>query len=192
MRRMLLSTTAALLAMTGVAAAQSAQDAPASMDRPATVVEPKAPMNAPIPEKMDEKAETPAAADMLEQKAAAPAPDAIIPSQEAQQQLASDIMDRRVVGADDGKIGEITDLLLDNDRRVVGAVVAVGGFLGIGEKRVAIPWEEFQEGAEGDTYILSMTKEQLEQAPAFKTASDLDAERQSQQMQPATAPAPQQ
>lgn len=195
MRRMLLSTTAALLALSGAALAQTATDTPARSGDPAAAGAPQQPMATPVPEKMEDQAQTPATMDAEKPAETARAPEAVIEEQDSQQLLASDMMGARVMGADDERIGEITDLLLDQDRRVVAAVVAVGGFLGIGEKHVAIPFEEFQEAPEAEGFILAMTKEELEQAPAFKTAEDVESERQNQQMQqtpPATQAPPQQ
>ncbi|WAJ29548.1 PRC-barrel domain-containing protein [Antarcticirhabdus aurantiaca] len=59
--------------------------------------------------------------------------------QQADQMLGSNLMDANVVGAANEDIGEVEDLLLDQQGRVIGVVVEVGGFLGIGDKEVAIP-----------------------------------------------------
>jgi PRC-barrel domain protein len=40
----------------------------------------------------------------------------------------------------DNKIGEIMDVLVDRDGKVTALVVGVGGFLGMGEKDVAVPF----------------------------------------------------
>src|ERR1700694_1109588 len=47
---------------------------------------------------------------------------------------------RNVYDAADEKIGDITDLIMGYDGRISTAVIAVGGFLGIGEKEVAVPF----------------------------------------------------
>jgi len=52
--------------------------------------------------------------------------------------LASDTMDTSVHNLQKEKIGEVKDLIIDGDGRVVAAVVGIGGFLGMGEKDVAI------------------------------------------------------
>ena len=41
-------------------------------------------------------------------------------------------------------IGEVSDLVVTEDGRVEAVVVGVGGFLGIGEKRVALPWDSIK------------------------------------------------
>ncbi len=68
--------------------------------------------------------------------------------------------------ADGESIGDIHDLVIDEDRNVVQAVIDVGGFLGIGEKRVLVPISELKiKGGEG--IIVTATRDQLEQRPAF-------------------------
>ena len=47
-----------------------------------------------------------------------------------------------VMGADITRIGETEELLVDTTGKVAGVVIGVGGFLGIGEKRVAVPFDK--------------------------------------------------
>lgn len=54
----------------------------------------------------------------------------------------NDFMGQAIYTADDQSIGEINDLLVEENGGVVAAVVGVGGFLGIGEKNVAIPFDK--------------------------------------------------
>jgi hypothetical protein len=49
-----------------------------------------------------------------------------------------------VLGPDDQKVGDVTDLLFDKNGKIDGLIVGVGGFLGIGEKNVAIDMTAFQ------------------------------------------------
>ena len=53
----------------------------------------------------------------------------------------ADFMGQPIYTADNQSIGDINDLLVDKEGGVVAAVVGVGGFLGIGEKNVAVPFE---------------------------------------------------
>ncbi len=68
-------------------------------------------------------------------------------------------------------IGEVNDLVFDGENGTVRyAAVSVGGFLGIGDKIVAIPWKSFEsrKDADGNSYLsLDTTKEKLEKAPGF-------------------------
>ncbi len=53
---------------------------------------------------------------------------------------AADLREADIYTADNQKVGDIDDILLDSRGNIVAVVVGVGGFLGIGEKNVAIPF----------------------------------------------------
>lgn len=57
---------------------------------------------------------------------------------------ASDFIGERVYGANNENIGEINDVLMDAKGQVTGVIIGVGGFLGIGEKDVALPMNALQ------------------------------------------------
>ncbi|MGF9758746.1 PRC-barrel domain-containing protein [Microvirga sp. 0TCS3.31] len=56
----------------------------------------------------------------------------------------SQLMGIDVYGADNQKIGDIDEVLVDRQGKIHGLVVGVGGFLGIGQKDVAIPFDQVQ------------------------------------------------
>jgi sporulation protein YlmC with PRC-barrel domain len=56
----------------------------------------------------------------------------------------SKLMGVDVYGADNQKIGDIDEVLMDRQGKIHGIVVGVGGFLGIGQKDVAIPFDQVQ------------------------------------------------
>ena len=65
-------------------------------------------------------------------------------------------------------LGEIEDVVIDAaSGRLVYAVIAFGGFLGLGENRVAMPWRSLQASSPGEPYVLAMSEEQLKNAPSF-------------------------
>ncbi|HSF11113.1 MAG TPA: PRC-barrel domain-containing protein [Nitrospirales bacterium] len=65
-------------------------------------------------------------------------------------------------------LGEIKDLMIDlSGGRIAYAVLSFGGFLGMGDKLFAIPWEAFQVVQEEEVLLLNVAKEKLEQAPGF-------------------------
>ena len=67
----------------------------------------------------------------------------------------------------DTSIGQIEDVLVTLDHATVTAVIlSVGGFLGIGDKLVAVPVNQIRVGPEA-RFITSLTKEQLANAPVF-------------------------
>ena len=76
-----------------------------------------------------------------------------------------------MVGADDKKIGDVSDVLFDQQGKIEAYVIGVGGFLGIGSKDVALAPSAFQPAKDSNNnerLKLSMTKDQLEKAPAFE------------------------
>jgi sporulation protein YlmC with PRC-barrel domain len=95
-------------------------------------------------------------------------------SQRQDQFLASKFKGTNVIGTDDKKIGDVSDILFDKDGKIEAYVVGVGGFLGIGSKDVALAPSAFQlvpgdkSKNESDKLRLSMTKEQLKEAANFE------------------------
>jgi sporulation protein YlmC with PRC-barrel domain len=69
----------------------------------------------------------------------------------------------------DNKIGEVKDLLLEKNGAVHTAILGVGGFLGAGEKNVAVPFAELKlKEKNGQRYlVMNTTKEALESAPGY-------------------------
>ena len=67
-----------------------------------------------------------------------------LPMRQPDQFRASDFIGERVYGANDESIGEINDVLMDAKGQVAGVIIGVGGFLGIGEKDVALPMSALQ------------------------------------------------
>src|SRR2546422_422915 len=66
-----------------------------------------------------------------------------IPSQGTDQWVFTKFKGSDVVGPDNASIGSVNDLLFDKSGKIVGVVVGVGGFLGIGTKNVAIDMSAF-------------------------------------------------
>lgn len=88
---------------------------------------------------------------------------------------ADEIMDMKVVGSSGETIGEVEDMVVDSSGRISGVVVSVGGFLGIGDKKVSLPWNQLQFTAEQDKLTTSATKQQLEQAAAWQDPDEQTA-----------------
>jgi putative membrane protein len=74
-----------------------------------------------------------------------------------------------VYDTQDNKIGDVNDILLDKDGRLSTAIIGVGGFLGVGEKDVAVPFKALKVAEKaGDRYlVINATKEALEKAPGY-------------------------
>jgi sporulation protein YlmC with PRC-barrel domain len=75
-----------------------------------------------------------------------------------------------VYDANNNKIGEIMDVLVDNSGKVNTLIVGVGGFLGAGEKDVAVPFDAIQKTTMNNktTLVMNTTRDSLKSAPGFK------------------------
>ena len=112
---------------------------------------------------------------------AAPAGGASYLTEQGQDQVAaSTYIGQSVYNASDESIGEINDVIFTKDGSVEAAVIGVGGFLGIGEKNVAVPLETITVAEVPDSDDLKLTTaetaETLKAAPEFKTKSQQVAE----------------
>jgi sporulation protein YlmC with PRC-barrel domain len=77
-----------------------------------------------------------------------------------------------VKGGDGKDLGKINQLMMDpKDGRIVYAVVAVGGMLGVGEKLVAVPWNALKLGQAQGKLIVTIDRALLEQSPAMSSPS---------------------
>jgi sporulation protein YlmC with PRC-barrel domain len=94
-----------------------------------------------------------------------------VTSQSRDQWLASKFKGTDVVGTDNSKIGDVSDVLFDKNGKVEAYVISIGGFLGVGSKEVALAPNSFTvvPGTRGgaDQLKLSMTKDELKQAQNF-------------------------
>ena len=75
-----------------------------------------------------------------------------------------------MIGGDGKKIGDVSDILFSKDGKIEAYVLSVGGFLGVGAKEVALAPSSIQLSQDKDSWQLkvSMTKDQLAQAPNFE------------------------
>jgi hypothetical protein len=103
--------------------------------------------------------------------------------QDANTILTRDLIGQTVYAPDKAKIGSISDLILSKDSKTVeGFVIGVGGFLGLGEKSVALKLDRLQmipDGENGLRLMMDVKKDELSNAPSFKSRRDQDAEKQA-------------
>jgi sporulation protein YlmC with PRC-barrel domain len=65
-------------------------------------------------------------------------------------------------------VGDLKQLMLDpHTGRVMYAVVAMGGFLGMGEKTVIVPWNALEVARDGKSLVLNVSPQMLQQAPSY-------------------------
>lgn len=101
-----------------------------------------------------------------------PAPEVLnyLARSTATQHMATTYLGKNVFGADGEKIGDVNDIVVDlQPGGVPVIVIGVGGFLGIGEKDVAVPLGALRsqrlDGAQ--RLVIGATRDDLRKAPAF-------------------------
>ena len=168
MLKKLMMTTALSGLMMSAALAQAVDTKP--IDTPAA----KSPPAATAP-----ASDTPAAKSLPAATAPASTVSAgsaqFVNTQKPDQWLASKFKGTDVIGADNEKIGDVSDILFDKTGKIEAFIVSVGGFLGMGAKDVALAPAAF-EVVTGDKSknesdklkLASMTKDQLKQAANFE------------------------
>ena len=146
--------------------AQSAPPAPAEKTAP--------PMN----DKTSAKPDTATAPAAMPDKSAATGTTAdkkqagFVQNQDTSEWRSSKLVGASVYGPDNKSIGSIDDLIVDQKGAIKAAVIGVGGFLGVGQKDVAVPFEALQiqrkqNSSSIDKITVSYTKDQLSNAPKF-------------------------
>jgi sporulation protein YlmC with PRC-barrel domain len=84
---------------------------------------------------------------------------------------ASTLTGNNVVNPAGDTLGEIEEIMLDVQRgRIAYVVMASGGFLGIGEKLFAIPWNALVLDTDRRVFVLDVDKEHFKTAPGFEKA----------------------
>ena len=78
------------------------------------------------------------------------------------------VIGSNVVNKHNEELGKIEDLVLDAGAgRIAYAVLSFGGFLGMGDKYFAIPWNAFHFNLKENRAVLNVDKKLLENAPGF-------------------------
>ncbi len=82
---------------------------------------------------------------------------------------ANDFIGKTVYAPDGASIGEVNDFFVTGDGKVQAVVVGVGGFLGIGEKDVAVSMPAITQQQDGDNVklVINATKDELTAAPTY-------------------------
>lgn len=106
--------------------------------------------------------------------------------------MGSRLTDMKVRGTgSDDDIGEIEDVVLDQDGKIHQVIVSTGGVLGVGGKKVALTWDQVRVDSARRVAVVSMTEEQLKAMPEFKEPDrDRDTTRGTAPARAPGAPAP--
>lgn len=107
-----------------------------------------------------------------------PAPSATAPqwyTQHGDEMRASKLIGTTVRNNANESIGDINELVLGKDGKVVGVVIGVGGFLGMGEHQVAVNFDSLrvsQDSNNRTVVSLNATKDSLKAAPEWRWVGD--------------------
>ena len=77
------------------------------------------------------------------------------------------LIGRNVKNPENDPIGEIESVYINADGKVDSVIVAVGGFLGLGERLVRVAWRDLQISDNGEKVVANMTKDQLKAMPPY-------------------------
>ena len=125
-------------------------------------------------EKMDSRAP----ADSANAPAVTGDGDEMEVAQPAGTYMASELTGEPVQNGDGEDLANIDDFVIDEGGQISHVVVSFGGFLGLGDKQVMLPWDQIQLSTDPDdpddhVAMLSMTKEEIEALPEFKTQEEV-------------------
>jgi sporulation protein YlmC with PRC-barrel domain len=81
---------------------------------------------------------------------------------------ADTLLGNDVYNAADENLGNIKEFMIDmQNGRIVYAVLSFGGFLGMGDRLFAVPWQALKLDTANKRFLLSVSKEKLKNAPGF-------------------------
>ena len=82
---------------------------------------------------------------------------------------ANDYIGKTVYDQAGNNVGDVNDLIISNDGQIQAVILGVGGFLGIGEKDVAVNAQAVKMVQDGDNtrLVVETTKEALKAAPTY-------------------------
>lgn len=90
----------------------------------------------------------------------------------------AEVKGNKLIGADvknpaNEKIGDVSEVLVTTDGKVNAVIVSVGGFLGVGDRKVVMPWEQLRFSSEGSDLVVmtNTTREALKTMPEYQDPS---------------------
>ncbi len=179
LQRLLLTTALAALMLTPAVAQDSTTGAPAQSPTTQTPPPPEPMAQDQAPSAPAGDAAQPPADTAAEAPVTPPPAEAIIAAENATDMRADKLIGTSVYNMEGEAVGSVQDIVFDQDGKIVGVVLKVGGMLGIGGKSVGLKWNEVQLSPTEDIMTVSYSQDQLKVAPDFQTKEAQQIEQQS-------------
>jgi hypothetical protein len=92
------------------------------------------------------------------------------------------VLGRKVFSATDEELGRVVNVLVDRDGRARAVVIDFGGFLGVGNRKVAVDWTEmvFRPGQPERGIVVKLSREAIQKAPEYKDGAPGASPRQAE------------
>jgi hypothetical protein len=98
----------------------------------------------------------------------------------------AEVKGAQLIGADvvtttNDKLGEVDEVLVTTDGRVNAVIVATGGVLGLGERKVVLPWERLRFSSQGSDLVVKtdVSRETLNAMPEYRDPSRASTDQRS-------------
>ncbi|MCA0939913.1 PRC-barrel domain-containing protein [Salipiger pacificus] len=108
------------------------------------------------------------AAESAEGETPPPTSEAVVPQQDSAEMLGDWLLSTSVTSPDGETIGSIKDFIITADGQITAVILGVGGFLGIGQKDIAVDYSQLDIQYDGDAIQLAMTREEADAAPEYQ------------------------
>ncbi|QCG96850.1 PRC-barrel domain containing protein [Azospirillum sp. TSA2s] len=192
MRRILIATAASLALMTGAAVAQTTSP---TVGNPSSSTSSMSNTAAPDGTKTGTTKSDTMKSDATKSDSMTSGSAATSGSLGGQLASADELIGKNVYGRDNNKIGEIEDVILDANGKAKQLVISSGGFLGIGEKQVAVDYSAANWDSQNNRLNLAgMSRDDVKSMPEFKyddTMTSLNKSRkpaETEKVAPGAAP----
>ncbi|SDI82976.1 PRC-barrel domain-containing protein [Alloyangia pacifica] len=108
------------------------------------------------------------AAESADSETTVPPSDVVVPQQDSAEMLGDWLLSTSVTSPDGETIGSIKDFIITEDGQITAVILGVGGFLGIGEKDIAVDYSLLDIQYDGNAIQLAMTREEADAAPEYQ------------------------
>jgi sporulation protein YlmC with PRC-barrel domain len=99
-------------------------------------------------------------------------------------QKSSDILDKKIVSNDGEELGTAKDFVIGRDGKIEYVILSVGGFLGIGGERIAVPWDKIRPTPNVDLLVADVSRSEIQWEPGGAGRGDMQQAAQTVRKEP--------